>query len=116
MWSCKRFYVYLYIADFDLLTDHKALEFIFSSRSSLVGESNPNPLLRFQPYRYKVIDIAGSKNISDSLSRLFNKNMIKNTRNDGSDCENYVQNDVNTKCLRPPEILKQNVLIVEYCF
>ena len=30
VWSCERFHVYLYGADFDLLTDHKALEFIFS--------------------------------------------------------------------------------------
>ena len=35
VWSCERFHVYLYGADFDLLTDHKALEFIFSPRSKL---------------------------------------------------------------------------------
>ena len=33
VWSCERFHLYLYGADFDLLTDHKALEFIFSPRS-----------------------------------------------------------------------------------
>ena len=77
VWSCEHFHVYLYGADFDLLIDHKALEFIFSPRSK------PNArievwMLRLQPYRYKVIHIAGSKNIADSLSRLFNENVIKN--------------------------------------
>ena len=37
-----------------------------------------------QPYRYKIIHIAGSKNIADSLSRLFNENVIKNAQNDDS--------------------------------
>ena len=80
VWSCERFHVYLYGADFDLLTDHKALEFIFSSRSKPSARIEPW-MLRLQPYRYKVIHIAGSKNIADSLSRLFNENVIKNDDN-----------------------------------
>ena len=67
VWSCEHFHVYLYDADFDLLTDYKALEFIFSSRSkpsARIGQW----MLRLQPYRYKVIHIVGSKNIADSLS------------------------------------------------
>ena len=83
MWSCERFHVYLYGANFDLLTDHKALEFIFSPRSKPSARIE-RWMLRFQPYRYKVIYIAGSKNIADSLSRLFNENVIKNAQNDDS--------------------------------
>ena len=46
-------------------------------------------MLRLQSYRYKVIYIAGSKNIADSLSRLFNENVVKNAEND--DCiDKYV--------------------------
>ena len=41
-------------------------------------------MLRLQPYRYKVIHIAGSKNIADFLSQLFNENVIKNAENDNS--------------------------------
>ena len=41
-------------------------------------------MLRLQPYRYKIIHIAGSKNIADSLSQLFNENVIKNAENDDS--------------------------------
>ena len=83
MWSCERFHVYLYVADFDLLTDHKALEFILSPRSK-PSERIERCMLRLQPYRYKVIHIAGNKNIADSLSRLFNENVPKNAQNDDS--------------------------------
>ena len=76
VWSCERFHMYLYGADFDLLTDHKALEFIFSPRSKPSARIE-RWMLRLQPYRYKVIHIAGSKNIADSLSRLFNENVSK---------------------------------------
>ena len=88
VWSCERFRVYLYGADFDLLTDHKALEFVFSPRSKPSARIE-RWMLRLQPYRYKVIHIAGSKNIADSLSRLFNENVIKNAENDDS-IEEYV--------------------------
>ena len=83
LWSCERFHVYLYGPDFNLLTDHKALEFIFSPRSKPSARVE-RWMLRLQPYRYKVIHTAGSKNIADSLSRLFNENVIKNAENDDS--------------------------------
>ena len=83
LWSCERFHVYLYGADFNLLTDHKALEFIFSPRSKPSARVE-RWMLRLQPYRYKVIHTAGSKNIADFLSRLFNENVVKNAENDDS--------------------------------
>ena len=33
VWACERFHAYLYGAEFDLLTDHKPLECIFSPKS-----------------------------------------------------------------------------------
>jgi len=32
VWGCERFHMYLYGIHFELLTDHKALEFIFSPK------------------------------------------------------------------------------------
>ena len=51
VWSCERFHVYLYGADFDLLTDHKTLEFIFSPMSKLNARIE-RWMLRLQSYRY----------------------------------------------------------------
>ena len=33
VWACERFHMYLYGIDFELLTDHKPLEFIYSMKS-----------------------------------------------------------------------------------
>ena len=70
--ACERFHAYLYGSDFELLTDHKALQFIFSPRSkpSLRIE---RWVLRLQPYQYHVTHIPGHTNIADSLSRLQNE-------------------------------------------
>ena len=35
VWACEQFYVYLYGADFELLTDHKSLEFLFLTKSKV---------------------------------------------------------------------------------
>ena len=89
MWSCERFHVYLYGADFDLLTDYKALVFIFFPKSKPSARIE-RWMLILQPYRYKVIHISGSKNIADSLSLLFNKTMIENAQNDDN-IDEYVK-------------------------
>ena len=61
VWACERFNVYLYGADFDLLTDdHKALELIFSLRSKSSARTE-RWVLRLLPYPYRVIYIAGRK-------------------------------------------------------
>ena len=77
VWACERFHVYLYGADVDLIMDHKALEFIFSPRSKPSARIE-RWVLRLQPYQYRVVHIAGKKNIADSLSRLVPENVTTN--------------------------------------
>ena len=69
VWGCERFHVYLYGIDFDLLTDHKALQSIFSPCSRPPARVE-RWVLRLQPYRYKVRHIPGPRNIADCFSRL----------------------------------------------
>ena len=69
VWGCERFHIYLSGASFDLITDHKPLECIFSPKSKPPARIE-RWLLRMQPYRFRVIYKPGRDNIADVLSRL----------------------------------------------
>ncbi|KAK2578707.1 hypothetical protein KPH14_012663 [Odynerus spinipes] len=69
VYACERFYIWLFGIEFELVTDHKALECIFTPRSK------PNArierwVLRLQSFKYKVVYETGKSNIADALSRL----------------------------------------------
>ena len=69
VWACERFHMYLYGIEFDLLTDHKPLEFIYSTKSKPSARIE-RWVLRLLPYRFNVRYIPGAQNIADPLSRL----------------------------------------------
>ncbi len=69
VWACERLHPYVYGRKFDLVTDHKALEAIYSPRSKPCARIE-RWVLRLQPYDFRVIHIPGTHNIADPLSRL----------------------------------------------
>ena len=69
VWACERFHVYLYGIEFELYTDHKPLETIYSSRSRPCARIE-RWTLRLQPDKFKVKYLPGGQNIADPLSRL----------------------------------------------
>ena len=84
VWSCERFHMYLFGQEFELLTDHKPLEFIFSKKSKPCARVE-RWVLRLQPYNYTVRHIPGSSNIGDSLSRLLSGSKESNEINETED-------------------------------
>ena len=73
VWGCEKFHQYIYgMKEFDLVTDHKALEQIYGPRSRPCARIE-RWVLRLQPYRYRVVYKPGKFNIADSLSRLTSK-------------------------------------------
>ena len=70
--GCERFNMYLVGSNFELWTDHRPLEFIFSVKSKPSARIE-RWVLRLQSFDYRVKYYSGTQNIADSLSKLVPK-------------------------------------------
>ncbi|XP_028408174.1 uncharacterized protein K02A2.6-like [Dendronephthya gigantea] len=68
VWGCERFHLYLVGTQFDLITDHKPLEIIYSPKSKPPLRIE-RWLLRLQQYKFNIKYRPGSGNPADVLSR-----------------------------------------------
>lgn len=69
VWAVERFQTYLIGREFKLLTDCKALTFLFSHTSRPCARVE-RWVLRLQGFQYTVIYISGKENLADVFSRL----------------------------------------------
>lgn len=69
VWGVEKFAFYLYGKEFELITDHKALEIIFGPRARPCARIE-RWVLRLQTFQFKVIYKPGKSNIADPFSRL----------------------------------------------
>ena len=88
--ACERFHMYLIGHDFELLTDHRPLPFIFSPKSKPCARVE-RWMLRMQPYKYTVRYIPGSENIADSLSRLLSESKNNNQEGKLNETDEYIR-------------------------
>ncbi|KAK7099126.1 hypothetical protein V1264_003313 [Littorina saxatilis] len=72
VWACEKFHQYVYGVKFELITDHRPLEFIYSKRSKPSARIE-RWVLRLQSYNFTVKYRPGKTNIADPLSRLVDK-------------------------------------------
>ncbi|XP_049880106.1 uncharacterized protein K02A2.6-like [Pectinophora gossypiella] len=69
VWAIEHFNTFLFGKEFDLITDHRPLEFLFSPKSKPCARVE-RWVLRLQAYRYNIKYKPGKTNIADPLSRL----------------------------------------------
>jgi hypothetical protein len=69
VWAIEHFNTFLFGKTFDLITDHKPLEFLFSPKSKPCARVE-RWVLRLQSYHYNIQYKPGKTNIADPLSRL----------------------------------------------
>ena len=69
VWACERFSMYVSGQSFELGTDHKQLERIYSRKSKPCARIE-RWVLRLQGYDFKVVYQPGKTNVTDALSRL----------------------------------------------
>lgn len=69
VWAVERFEMYVRGIQFDLITDHKPLQFLFGSRSKPCARVE-RWVLRLQSFDYNIKYQPGKTNIADPLSRL----------------------------------------------
>lgn len=69
VWAAEKFYVYLYGNEFELLTDCKALTYLFTHRSRPCARIE-RWVLRLQSFDYTITHVPGDQNLADVFSRL----------------------------------------------
>ena len=69
VWAVDHHRLFLLGAEFDISTDHKALEAIYNNPQSKSPARIERWMLRLQPYNFRVIFKKGDSNSADYMSR-----------------------------------------------
>jgi len=69
VWAVERLHQFLYGSEFDLVTDHRSLQFIYGNPSAKMPARVERWGLRLSPYQYHVVYTPGKNNPADYLSR-----------------------------------------------
>lgn len=98
VWGVEKFKYYLHGISFELITDCKALEFLFTPKSTPCARLE-RWILRLMSFKFKVIHKSGKQNIADALSRLGVSNIQTDTFD--TDTEEYVYHIIKSTIMAP---------------
>ena len=91
VWECKKFHIYLNGTEFDLYTDHKALETIYSPTGKPSSKIQ-HWSLQLQPYKMNVKYMPGKHNPAEYLSSFMLTHQIPEQHSTLSDnAEHFLQ-------------------------
>ncbi|XP_062713896.1 uncharacterized protein K02A2.6-like [Aedes albopictus] len=105
VWSVERFQIYLYGRQFDILTDCKALVYLFTERSRPCARIE-RWVLRLQAFDYLVTHISGDKNLADVLSRLSSLKLVPFDQRDEMFVKHVALSSATSVALRWDEIIE----------
>ncbi|XP_037028486.1 uncharacterized protein K02A2.6-like [Bradysia coprophila] len=89
VWAVERFHFYIFGREFELVSDHKSLEALFSPKSKPCARIE-RWVLRLQSNKYKAVFKPGKSNIADPLSRLIRETDDINAIDGDRDDESYI--------------------------
>ena len=98
VWGCEKFHLYLFGTQFDLLTDHKPLEVIYSPTSKPPARIERWGL-RLQPYTFRLQYSPGATNPADMLSRLPLPDAVQRERNIAEEYVHYIARNAIPKAM-----------------
>lgn len=105
VWAVEHFHRYLLGKKFDLITDHKPLEFMFNPKHTPCARIE-RWVLRLQIYDFNVVYKPGKTNIADPLSRLPIQQQVSDLFED--DVEYFINEITNSSNLRAITINEMN--------
>lgn len=104
VWAVERFHYFLFGRQFELVTDHKALEILFAPKSKPCARIE-RWVIRLMAYKFTVVYKPGKTNIADPLSRLiFNEPAAVNKSNATEQYIRWILSYAEPKAIKLQEI------------